>query len=94
MTILYELETPIITEIDLDGYPYIYKDGHIFLNSKIAPTTTMKYSINQSHQIESQNGDLIRHEKEINYLYTLIAKYVNVQYESTLLNLDLELSRA
>ena len=90
----YPLETPIITEIDLDGYPYIYKDGHIFLNSEIAPTTTMKYSINQSHQIESQNGDLIRHEKEINYLYTLIAKYVNVQYESTLLNLDLELSRA
>lgn len=93
-TVYYELATPVITEIDLDGYPYIYKDGHIFLNSKIAPTTTMKYSINQSHQIASQNGDLIRHEKEINYLYTLIAKYVNVQYESTLLNLDLELSRA
>lgn len=87
----YELETPIITEVDIEGFPYIYKDGHIFLNTEIAPITTIKYSINQSHVIESQNSDLIRHEKELDYLYKLIGEYVRVSYASTLLTLDLEL---
>ena len=86
-TVLYELATPIITEIDLEGYPYAYKDGHIFLNSDIAPTTQITYSINQAQQIESANENLQRHEKEISYLQKLIAQYIQVEYESTLLSL-------
>ena len=88
-TVLYELNTPIITEIDLEGYPYAYKDGHIFLNSDIAPTTQITYSINQAQQIESANENLQRHEKEISYLQKLIAQYIQVEYESTLLSLKL-----
>ena len=86
-TVLYELKTPIITEIDLEGYPYAYKDGHIFLNSDIAPTTQIIYSINQAQQIESANENLQRHEKEISRLQKLIAQYIQVEYESTLLSL-------
>lgn len=41
----YELETPIITEIDLEGYPYIYKNGHIFLNSDIPPISEINYRV-------------------------------------------------
>ena len=67
----HELATPIITEIDLEGYPYAYKDGHIFLNSDIAPTTEITYSINQAQQIESANENLQRHEKEISHLQDL-----------------------
>lgn len=87
----YELETPIITEVDLEGFPYIYKDGHIFINSEIAPTSEITYSINQQHQIEASNEDLMRHEKKITNLHKLIGTYVNVEYESTLLALNLEL---
>lgn len=88
-TVLYELKTPIITEIDLEGYPYAYKDGHIFLNSDIAPTTQITYSINQTQQIESANENLQRHEKEISHLQKLIAQYIQVEYVSTLLSLKL-----
>ena len=87
--VLYQLNTPIITEIDLEGYPYAYKDGHIFLNSDIAPTTQITYSINQAQQIESANENLQRHEKEISHLQKLIAQYIQVEYESTLLSLKL-----
>ena len=89
LTVLYELNTPIITEIDLEGYPYAYKDGHIFLNSEIAPTTQITYSINQAQQIESANENLQRHEKEISHLQKLIAQYIQVEYESTLLSLKI-----
>ena len=91
LTVYYELATPVITEVDLEGFPYIYKDGHIFINSEIAPTSEITYSINQQHQIEASNEDLMRHEKKITNLHKLIGTYVNVEYESTLLALNLEL---
>ena len=91
ITVQYELATPIITEVDLEGFPYIYKDGHIFLNSEIAPTTQIIYSISQQHQISASTQDLIRHEQELVYLYKLIAQYIQVDYQSTLLSLDLKL---
>ena len=87
----YQLATPVITEVDLEGFPYIYKDGHIFLIGEIAPITEIKYSINQQHQIEASNQDIIRHQKEIDYLYKLIGEYVRVDYKNTLLSLNLEL---
>ena len=87
LTVYYDLATPIVTEIDLEGFPYIYKDGHIFLNSEIVPTTEIIYSINQSQQISASNEDIIRHEKELTYLQKLIAQYVQVDYESVLLSL-------
>lgn len=92
ITLYYELATPVITEVDLDNFPYIYKDGHIFLNSEIAPISEITYAINQQHQIEASNEDLIRHEQEISYLYKLIAQYIQVDYQSTLLALDLEMN--
>ena len=87
---LTQLDTPIVTEVNLEGYPYVYKDGHIFLNTEIAPTTEVTYSINQAHQIESSNEDILRHQKEINHLYELIAQYVQVQYEAELIDIALQ----
>ena len=87
LTVYYELATPVITEAALEGFPYIYKDGHIFLNSEIVPITEIIYSINQCQQISASNEDIIRHEKELTYLQKLIAQYVQVDYESVLLSL-------
>ena len=87
---LTQLETPIVTEVNLEGYPYVYKGGHIFLNTEIAPITEVTYSINQAHQIESSNEDILRHQKEINHLYELIAQYVQVQYEAELIDIALQ----
>lgn len=87
---LTQLATPIVTEVNLEGYPYVYKGGYIFLNTEIAPITEMTYSINQAHQIESSNEDILRHQKEINHLYELIAQYVQVQYEAELIDIALQ----
>lgn len=87
---LTQLDTPIVTEVNLEGYPYVYKGGHIFLNTEIAPITEVTYSINQAHQIESSNEDILRHQKEINHLYGLIAQYVQVQYEAELIDIALQ----
>ena len=90
LTVQYGLQTPLITEVNLEGYPYVYKGGHIFLNTEIAPITEVTYSINQAHQIESSNEDILRHQKEINHLYELIAQYVQVQYEAELIDIALQ----
>ena len=87
---LTQLDTPFVTEVNLEGYPYVYKGGHIFLNTEIAPTTEVTYSINQAHQIESSNEDILRHQNEINHLYELIAQYVQVQYEAELIDIALQ----
>lgn len=84
---LNQLEPPIISKVDLEGFPYIHKDGHITLNSEIAPTTEVTYSINQHQQISVSNEDIVRHEKELTYLQKLMAQYVQVDYESVLLSL-------
>lgn len=92
LTVSYPLATPIITEIDLEGFPYIYKDGHIFLNSEIAPVVEINYNINQSQQIQSNNETLQRHELDILDLDNLIVSFVNAEYNLRLLKFNMELS--
>lgn len=91
-TVYYELETPVITEVDLEGFPYIYKDGHIFLNSEIAPVVEIAYNVNQTQQIQANNETLQRHELDILDLDNLIVSFVNAEYNLRLLKFDMELS--
>ena len=92
VTILYHLKTPIVTEIDLENFPFIYKDGHIFLNSEIAPVVEIDYNVNQSQQIQANNETLQRHELDILDLDNLIVSFVNAEYNLRLLKFDMELS--
>lgn len=92
MTMYYELATPVVTEIDLENFPLVYKDGHIFLNSEIAPVVEIDYNINQSQQIQSNNETLQRHELDILDLDNLIVSFVNAEYNLRLLKFDMELS--
>ena len=82
---LHQLATPIVTEIDLEGFPYIYKDGHIFLNSEIAPTVGVEYSLNQGQRIASQVETLQRHEKQFSKLEQYFADLVYSDYNFALL---------
>lgn len=92
MTMYYELATPVVTEIDLENFPLVYKGGHIFLNSEIAPVVEIDYNINQSQQIQSNNETLQRHELDILDLDNLIVSFVNAEYNLRLLKFDMELS--
>ena len=85
VTVLYPLLTPVITEVDLEGFPYIYKDGHIFINSEIAPTVGIEYGINQGHRIEGQVETLQRHEQQFTKLERYFADLVHSDYNFALL---------
>ena len=92
VTVCYELATPVVTEIDLENFPLVYKDGHIFLNSEIAPVVEIDYNINQSQQIQANNETLQRHELDILDLDNLIVSFVNAEYNLRLLKFNMELS--
>ena len=91
-TIYYQLATPVVTEVDLENFPLVYKDGHIFLNSEIAPVVEINYNVNQAQQIQSNNETLQRHELDILDLDNLIVSFVNAEYNLRLLKFDMELS--
>lgn len=92
LEVQYELEKPIITEVDLSGHPHIYKDGHIFLNTEIAPKVELTYNTCQSHQIQANNESLQRHEKEISELDEYIAYFIESDYRLKLLKFDMEMT--
>lgn len=91
-TIYYELAEPVITEISLKGYPYVYKDGSVQLNTEIPHTTKVKYNVNQEHLINGQNETIIRHDKQIDNLYDYIELYLEEEYRMELFRMQLELS--
>ena len=92
LTVYYELATPVITEVDLEGFPLVYKDGHIFLNSEIAPVVEINYNVNQAQLIIGNGETLLRHEQEILDLDKLIVSFVDCEYRLRLLKFDMELS--
>ena len=81
----YQLATPVITEVDLEGFPYIYKEGYIFLSEGIAPTVGVEYSLNQGQRIAGQVETLQRHEKQFSKLEQYFADLVYSDYNFALL---------
>ena len=92
ITVYYELAEPVITEIRLKGYPFVYEDGSISLNTDIAPVTRTSYNVNQHQLINSQNETIIRHDKQISDLYDYIEIYLDEIYRMELFKMQLELS--
>lgn len=92
VSVYYQLETPVVTEIDLENFPLVYKDGHIFLNSEIAPVVEIDYNVNQAQLIIGNGETLLRHEQEILDLDKLIVSFVDCEYRLRLLKFDMELS--
>lgn len=92
LTVYYELAEPVITEIRLKGYPFVYEDGSITLNTDIAPVTRTSYNVNQHQLINSQNETIIRHDKQISDLYDYIEIYLDEIYRMELFKMQLELS--
>ena len=92
ISVVYQLATPVVTEIDLENFPLVYKDGHIFLNSEIAPVVEIDYNVNQAQLIIGNGETLLRHEQEILDLDKLIVSFVDCEYRLRLLKFDMELS--
>ena len=88
----YELATPIIHEIQLKGYPHVYEDGTVTLNTDTPHQTLVSYNVNQEQLINTQNETIIRHDQQIDDLYYYIEMYLEEIYQMELFRMKLELS--
>ena len=92
ITVYYELATPIIHEIQLKGYPHVYEDGTVTLNTDIPHQTLISYNVNQEQLINTQNETIIRHDQQIDDLYYYIELYLEEIYQMELFRMQVELS--
>ena len=92
ITVYYELATPIIHEIQLKGYPHVYENGTITLNTDTPHQTLVSYNVNQEQLINTQNETIIRHDQQIDDLYYYIEMYLEEIYQMELFRMKLELS--
>ena len=90
--VYYELATPIIHEIQLKGYPHVYEDGTVTLNTDTPHQTLVSYNVNQEQLINTQNETIIRHDQQIDDLYYYIEMYLEEIYQMELFRMKLELS--
>ena len=90
--VYYELATPIIHEIQLKGYPHVYENGTVTLNTDISHQTLVSYNVNQEQLISNQNETIIRHDQQIDDLYYYIEMYLEEIYQMELFRMKLELS--
>ena len=97
ITVQYELATPVVKTIDVQGFPFSYENGHVILSSgsqEQSLTPTIEYSIvaNRGGQIRSNQKMVERHQKQLDRLQAMIlTNLVNTQYEQTLTNLKYDL---
>lgn len=96
-TIQYELATPIVTTIDVQGFPYAYKDGHVQLSSgsiEQSLTPKVEYSLvaNRNGQIEANTKSIRRHQDKLDDFEALmLTQMIQTHYEKTLLQFDFEM---
>lgn len=97
ITVQYELATPIVKQVNVEGYPYAYENGHVLLESSSQEqslTPTIEYSIvaNRGGQIRSNQKMVERHQKKLDSLYAMtLVNMIDSQYKQVLMKLKSEL---
>lgn len=97
VTVQYQLETPIISTVDVQGFPYAYKDGHVQLSSgsiEQSLTPKVEYSLvaNRNGQIEANTKSIRRHQDKLDDFEALmLTQMIQTHYEKTLLQFDFEM---
>ncbi len=97
ITVQYELETPIVSTIDVQGFPYAYKDGHVQLSSgsiEQSLTPKVEYSLvaNKSGQINSNTKRVSAHQKQLDdFEAMMLTSMVQSAYDKAILQFDYEM---
>lgn len=90
ITVQYELATPIVTTIDVQGFPYAYANGHVQLSSgstepSLTPTVTYKVPVSRVGQIASNTKSNLRQTIKLDQLEVLVYQsLINTEYENLL----------
>ena len=97
IVVQYELETPTVKTIDIQGFPYAYKDGHVQLSSgsiEQSLTPKVEYSLvaNKSGQIDNNTKMTIRHDKQINdFESVMLVSLLESSYQKTLMKFNFDM---
>jgi hypothetical protein len=90
ITVQYELATPIVSTVDIQGFPHAYKNGHIQLSSgstepSLTPTVTYKVPVSRVGQIASNTKSNLRQTIKLDQLEILVYQsLINAEYENLL----------
>lgn len=86
----YKLSSPIMTKVDVQGFPHAYKNGHIQLSSgsiepSLTPTVTYKVPVSRMGQIASNTKSNLRQSIKLDQLEVLVYQsLINTEYENLL----------
>jgi hypothetical protein len=92
----YKLSSPIITKVDVQGFPHAYKNGHIQLSSgstepSLTPTVTYKVPVSRVGQIASNTKSNLRQTIKLDQLEILAYQsLINAEYENLLVQNSVE----
>ena len=82
----YELATPITKTVNLSGYPFAYKNGHVTLSSgsiesSLTPKMSYQLSTSKTGVIQVNQDRLLNHEKRLASLHNrLLQQVVEQEY--------------
>lgn len=77
ITVQYELATPIVSTIDVQGFPYAYTNGHVQLSScsieqSLTPKVEYVVQTNRAGAIQANQDRLLNHDKRLAMLEDLV----------------------
>ena len=96
-TIQYELETPVVSTIDVQGFPYAYTNGHVQLSSgsieqSLTPKVEYSLSANKTGQINSNTKRVSAHQKQLDdFEAMMLTQMVQSAYDKAILQFDYEM---
>ena len=97
ITVQYELATPIVSTIDVQGFPYAYTNGHVQLSSgsieqSLTPKVEYSLSANKTGQIDSNTRQVVRQQKQLDdFEAMMLTSLVESAYDKAILQFDYEM---
>ena len=97
ITVHYQLATPIVSTVDVQGFPYAYTNGHVQLSSgsieqSLTPTVEYSLSANKTGQINSNTKRVSVHQKQLDdFEAMMLTSMVQSAYDKAILQFDYEM---
>ena len=94
VTVQYELATPIVTTVDVQGFPYAYTNGHVQLSSgrsgqSLTPKVEYNIATNRDGQITQNTKSLIRQGKLLDDIEDKINQIIEATINNSIMLMKL-----
>ena len=88
---------PIVSTVDIQGFPYAYANGHVQLSSgsieqSLTPKVEYSLSANKTGQIDSNTRQVVRQQKQLDdFEAMMLTSLVQSAYDKAILQFDYEM---